>query len=114
MIRHKPLGHSGLSMICCIINKSFGNTLKNQKIQMPNDYNCVACSLGKLIIRPSLTKVEYESPVFLERIQGDICGFIHLPSGPSRYFLVLIDALTRWSHVCLFSTRNVVFSGLLA
>ena len=96
-----------------IINDSFGHPLKNQKILMPNDYNCVACSQGKLIIRPSFTKVEYQSPAFLERIHGDICGPIHPPSGPFRYFIVLIDASTRWSHVCLPSTRNVVFARLL-
>ena len=28
--------------------------------------------------------------------------------------MVLIDASTRWSHVCLLSTRNVVFARLLA
>ena len=28
--------------------------------------------------------------------------------------MVLIDASTHWSHVCLFSTRNIVFAGLLA
>ena len=55
-----------------------------------------------------------ESPVFLERIHGDICGPIHPPCGPFRYFMVLIDASTRWSHVCLLSTRNVAFARLLA
>ncbi|KAL6335659.1 hypothetical protein AAG906_032841 [Vitis piasezkii] len=49
---------------------SFEHPLKNQKILMPNYYNYVACSQGKLIIRPSFTKVEYESPTFLERIQA--------------------------------------------
>ena len=34
--------------------------------------------------------------------------------GPFRYFMVLIDASTRWSHVCLFVTRNIAFSRLLA
>ena len=29
-------------------------------------------------------------------------------------FMVLIDASTRWSHVCFLSTRNVAFSRLLA
>ena len=81
---------------------------------MPNDYNCVACSQDKLIIRPSFTMIEYESPVFLERIQGDIYGLINPPSGPFRYFMVLIDASTHWSHVCLLSSRNVVFARLLA
>ena len=28
--------------------------------------------------------------------------------------MVLIDALTRWSHVCLLSTHNIIFSRLLA
>ena len=28
--------------------------------------------------------------------------------------MVLIDASTRWSHVCLLSTRNVAFSRLIA
>ena len=80
MIWHEHLGHPELSMMHRIINNSFGHPLKNQKILMPNDYNRVACSQGKLIIKPSVTKVEYESPAFLECIQGDICGPIHPPS----------------------------------
>jgi hypothetical protein len=44
----------------------------------------------------------------------DICGPIHPPCGPLRYFMVLIDASTRWSHVCLLSTHNIVFARLLA
>nr|CBL94139.1 putative polyprotein (retrotransposon protein) [Malus domestica] len=47
-------------------------------------------------------------------IQGDIYGLIHSPCGPFRYFMVLVDASTRWSHVCLLSTRNATFSKLLA
>ena len=81
---------------------------------MPNNYNCVACSQGKLITRPSFTKVEYESPASLKHIQRDICGPIHPPSGHFRYFMVLIDASTRWSHVCLLLTWNVAFVGLFA
>src|ERR1017187_6135398 len=41
-------------------------------------------------------------------------GPISPPCGPFRYFMVLIDASTRWSHVCLLSTRNVAFARLLA
>ena len=50
---------------------------------------------------------------FLERIQSDICGPIHPPCGPFRYFMVLIDASTTWSHVCLLSTCNQAFARLL-
>ncbi|XP_062025904.1 uncharacterized protein LOC133742246 [Rosa rugosa] len=34
--------------------------------------------------------------------------------GPFRYFMVLVDASTRWSHVMLLSTRNAAFAKLLA
>ena len=81
---------------------------------MSKDYNCEACSQGKLIIKPSITKVDLESPLFLQIIQGDIYGPIQSPIGPFRYFMVLVDASCRWSHVCLLSTRNVTFARLLA
>ena len=74
-----------------------------------------ACSQGKLVIRPSQLKVDAESPSFLQRIQGDICGPIQPSCGPFQYlyFMVLVNASTRWSHVCLLSTRNVAFVRLL-
>ena len=81
---------------------------------MPNELSCEACSQGKLIVRSSINKIMCESPVFLERIHGYIRGPIHPPCGPFRYFMVLIDASTRWSHVCLLSTRNVPFVRLIA
>ena len=97
-----------------IIENSHGHPLKNQKILQSNELSCIACSQGKLIIRPSPAKVGVESPTFLERIHGDICGPINPPSGPFRYFIVLIDASSRWSHVCLLSSRNLAFARLLA
>ena len=101
---HDLLGHLRSVMMCRIIENSHGHPLKNQKILLPSDYPCSACSQGKLIIKPSPLKIFIEYPSFLERIQGDICGPIHPPSGPFKYFMVLIDASTRWSHVCLLST----------
>ena len=52
-------------------------------------------------------KVKIEFPTFLESIHEDICGPIHPPSGSFRYFMVLIDVSSRWSHVCLLSSRNL-------
>ena len=101
-------------MIRRIIENSQGHELKNQKILLSHEYPCVACSQGKLIVKPSHTKVKFESPIFLERVHGDICGPIHPPCGPFRYFMVLIDASMRWSHVCLLATRNISFSRILA
>ena len=93
---------------------SSGHSLKNQKIFLFNEFSCATCSQRKLIIRPSPTKIRIEPLAFLQRIQGDICGPIHPPCGPFRYFMILIDASMRWSHVCLLSTRNQAFARLLA
>ena len=111
----KRLGHPGISMMRRIVQNSTGHLLTSRQILVTDGYTCVACSKGKLIIRPYFTKViTFASPAFLERIQGDICGPIHPPSGHFRYFMVLIDASTQWSHVCLLSSRNVSFARLLA
>jgi transposase InsO family protein len=113
-IWHDRLGHPGSIMMRKIITSSCGHPLKNQQILQSNKFTCPACSQGKLITRPSPSKIAGESLIFLERIQGDICGPIHPPCGPFRYFMILIDASTRWSHVSLFSSRNLAFARLLA
>ena len=114
LLWHERLGHPGISMMRRIVQNSNGHPLTSRQILVTGGYTCATCSKGKLIIRPSFTNATFESPAFLERIQGDICGPIHPPSGPFRYFMVLIDASTRWSHVCLLSSRNVAFARLLA
>ena len=75
---------------------------------------CKACSLAKLQGKPSFMVDNNDNIPFLHRIQGDICGPIKPECGPFRYFMVLIDASTHWSHIALLSTRNAVFSKLLA
>jgi len=97
-----------------IVQNSNGHPLKNQKIYKSGEFSCKACSQGKLIIRPSPNKIRNERSEFLSRIHGDICGPIHPPCGPFRYFMVLIDASTRWSHVCLLTTRNTAFARFIS
>ena len=111
---HDRLGHPGNIMMRRIIESANEHPLKDLKIILSKDMTCEACSLGKLIIRPSPNKVGPEAPSFLEKIQGDICEPITPPCGPFGYFMVLIDASTRWSHVSLLATRNVAFARLLA
>ena len=62
---HDRLGHPGSSIIRRIIEHSNEHPLKNQKILLPNELSCEACSQGKLIVRPSINKIMSESPVFL-------------------------------------------------
>ena len=114
LLWHKQLGHPEISMMRRLVQNSNGHPLTNRQILVTDGYICAACSKDKLIIRSSFTNVTFESPAFLERIQGDICRPIPPPSRPFRYFMVLIDASTRWSHVCLLSSRNVAFARLLA
>lgn len=97
-----------------IIESANEHLLKDMKILLLKDLSRAACSLEKLIIGPSKNKIENEYPSFLERIQGDICRLISPPCGPIKYFIILIDASTRCSHVCLLATRNVAFARLSA
>ena len=60
---HDRLGLPRSSMMRRIIENSQGYELKNQKILLSHEYPCVACSQGK---------VKFESPIFLERVHGDI------------------------------------------
>ncbi|BBG99632.1 hypothetical protein Prudu_009388 [Prunus dulcis] len=71
------LGHPGSTMIRRIITNSKRHPLLTKHIMLSSDIFCQACSQGKLVIRPSQPKVDVESPSFLQRIQGDICGPIH-------------------------------------
>ena len=97
-----------------IIDNSIGHDMKNAKFLQNKDFCCTACATRKLIVRPSYLKIQAEPLKFLERIQGDICGPIQPLSGLFRYFMVLIDASTRWSHVSLLSTYNHVFAKIMA
>ena len=87
---------------------------KMQNFPKNKYFYCTACATGKLILRQSYLKIRAEPLKFLERIQGDICGSIQPLSRRLRYFMVLIDASTRWSHVFLLSTRNHAFAKIMA
>ena len=100
-------------MICRILTNSIGHNMPSSIIPSVNKFIFEACAKGKLLVRPSRTKVGMESPIFLEWIHGDICGPIHPALGPFRYFMVLIDASTRWTHVCLLFTQNNAFSKFI-
>ena len=105
MLWHDQCGHPGSIMMRRIIENTHGHPLKNPKILLPSENPCAACSQGKLITKPSPSKVLIESPYFFERIQGDICGPIHPPCGPFRYFMVLIDASNKMD-TCLFAFKS--------
>jgi hypothetical protein len=110
---HNRLGHPGVGMRK-IIKNAIGHNLNEEKFPQSSDFVCTACAIGKLILRPSYLKVKAEPLKFPEHIQRDICGPIQPLSRPFRYFMVLIDASIRWSHVRLLSTRNHAFAKIIA
>jgi hypothetical protein len=96
--------------------KIIGNCTGHNLTKFPktSDFICTACAARKLILRQSHLKIHTKPLKFLERIQGDICGPIQPISGSFKYFMVLINASTRWSHVCLLSTLNHAFGKIMA
>jgi hypothetical protein len=110
---HERLGHLGVGMMRKVIGNSSGHNLNSVKFLKSLDFMFIVCATGKLILRPSPVKIKVEPLKFLEQIQGDICGPIQPLSSPFRYFMVLIDASTRWSHVCLLLTRNHTFAKFI-
>jgi hypothetical protein len=96
-----------------IIENCTGHDSNGAKFPKSDDFVCTSCAMGKLILQPSPLKIHAEPLRFLEHIQGDICGPIQPLCCPFRYFMVLIDASTRWSHMCLLSTLNHSFAKFI-
>jgi hypothetical protein len=110
---HSRLGHPGIGMMRKIIGNYIVHDLKDIEFIKSNDFVCTLCVKGKLILWLSPLKICAEPLKFLERIQGEICGPIQPLCGPLRYFMVLVDASTRWSHMCLLSTLNHSFTKFM-
>jgi hypothetical protein len=97
-----------------ITGNSIGHNLSTTNFPKSKDFICPTCATRKMILRPSHVKIKAEPLKFLEKIQGDIWGPIMPTSESFRYFMVLIDASTRWSHVCLLSTRSHAFAKIMS
>jgi hypothetical protein len=110
---HAHLGHPRIGIMRKITSNCIGHDLKFAKLPKPSDFICISCATRKLILRPSPLKIHAKPLMFLERIQGDICGPIQPLSRSFIYFMVLTDASTRWSHMCLLSTCNHAFDKII-
>ena len=109
---HNMLGHPETTMFRRMIP-----TLASHMVCLSNVaklWGCASCSQGKFLKQPSKWKLPSELREPLEHLQGDICGPFVPPSGPFRYFLVLVDASGCHAKVSLLSTRNMAFPKLLA
>lgn len=109
---HRRLGHPRTQMFHKIMKDAQGipNTVHPASLKSPY----LACSHGKLTIRPSPSTTNKRIPRFQERIHADVCGPVDPPSGPFQFCLTTIDTSSKWSQVSLLSTRTLGFSRLLA
>jgi hypothetical protein len=110
---HSRVDHPRIGMMRKIIGNYIDHDLKDVKFPKSNNFVCTSCAMGKLILWPSPLKIHAKPLKFLERIQGDICGPIQPLCGHFRYFMVLVDASIRWSHVYLLSTHNHAFTKFM-
>jgi hypothetical protein len=109
---HDHLGHPCMTMSKRIIRYSIGIPDDVKPSTMKK--HCLACSHGNMITHPSISKIVYTIPKFLEQLNADVCGPIKPASGPFRFFLAIGDSLSKWSQISLLSTRNLVFARILA
>ena len=109
---HRRLEHPGVTVFRRMLSLTLDHNLSSSDAH--KRHKCIACIHGKFSKKPSKWQLPSELPPPLYRIHGDICGPIDPPSGSFKYFFVLIDASGSHLDVSLLSTRNMVFSKLLA
>ncbi|CAN1215635.1 hypothetical protein LINPERPRIM_LOCUS308 [Linum perenne] len=68
VVWHNRLGHPGSIMMRKIHENLSGHSMMSNQISLSKYLVCTSCSHGKLVIRPSPTKVRNESLIFFERI----------------------------------------------
>ena len=86
-----------------IIENSRSHPLKRHKIHQFNKLSCDTHTRGKLIRPSPIQSADLITYIFIMN-SCDIYGPIIPPSEPFKYFVVLIDASSRWSHTCFLSS----------
>ena len=110
---HDCFGHLGAMVMNRIIENTKGHPFKEYKgFVLSKNYFYESCSQRKLITRPFIAYVDYESSSFLQRIKGDIYRPIQRAIGSFRYLMVLVNVSCIWFLDCLLSVCNVAFCML--
>jgi len=75
---------------------------------------CDACLAGKQRRASFAQQAHYRAKERLELVHGDLCGPITLamPSG-KRYFLLLVDDLTRYMWLALLATKDEAATAII-
>lgn len=77
---HNRLGHPRTSMFHKIMKSTQDISPKVHPTHIKTP--CLACSQGKLVLRPSISKTIRILPKFLEQLHANACGPIEPPSRP--------------------------------
>lgn len=103
---HQRLGHLGEASIMKMIQNEMVNGLNIHTCSI--DF-CEKCAIGKLA-KTKLPKGSHRETKALDIIHMDLCGPMEVPT-PSgyRYFMVLVDDSTQFTHVSLLKRKNEAF-----
>lgn len=109
---HRRLGHVSMNLLSKLANKNIVEGLP--KITFEKDHLCSACQLGKQTKSsfPSVTDLATKRP--LELLHMDLFGLVTSMSlGKSKYGLVVVDDYSRFTWVCLLSSKDAAFDASL-
>lgn len=114
---HARLGHPGKTMTRKLVKSTRGGPSK-WKGDGPCDDGvvgkpCQPCALGKYQAARFDYHLPTENPEFLSHLSVDEHGPIEPPSGPFKYFMVIVCRGTRRSFVYLLSSKDVALSTVV-
>jgi hypothetical protein len=111
---HARLGHPGQGMTLKLVKATKGGSDKWKGNRPSNmDGPCTSCTLGKFQTKKYEYKISTEIPKFLSQLQVDEHGPITPPSGPFKYFMVIICRSTRRSFIYLLSSKDLVMAQVV-
>jgi Reverse transcriptase (RNA-dependent DNA polymerase)/GAG-pre-integrase domain/Zinc knuckle len=113
---HERMGHPSIPTMIKMIEKQSMKgipfTIDHLKQFKNLNIPCIPCTTAKLIRKPYHTSI-HKNCRFMSRLHIDICGPIHPPSGPYRYFMPIIEERSRKATVILLQTKNEAFINIL-
>ena len=113
---HARLGHPGKTLTRKLVNSTRGGPGK-WKGDAPCDgvlgKPCEPCALGKFQAAKFDYHLPTENPEFLSHLAVDEHGPIDPPSGPFKYFMVIVCRGTRRSFVTLLSSKDLALATMV-
>jgi hypothetical protein len=104
---HQRLGHLGEAALKTMVKENMVTGLHLSNCSVPF---CGKCAEGKLSKTKFPTTGGNRSKLPLELLHMDVCGPMDVPTPTGyRYFMVIVDDATRYTHVALLKEKSEAF-----